>query len=79
MPSLSNFQKMEMKKLREVLRTAYQKQLEQIVEAKAKDKQYDKQTEEQIEKSLNSKISKLTRYMWALREIINCILPLIFT
>ena len=38
MPSLSNFQKMDMKKLREVLRTAYQKQLEQIEQARAKDK-----------------------------------------
>ena len=52
MPSLANFQKMDMGKLQKVLKTAYEKQLEQIQQAKAQNKQYDKQTEEQIEKQL---------------------------
>ena len=63
MPSLANFQKMDIDKLRKLLKTAYQKQLEAINSAKTVNKQYDKQTEEQIEHSLTKKISKVTRYM----------------
>ena len=63
MPSLSNFQKMDIDKLRRLLKTAYEKQKEAIEHAKAEQKQYDKQTEEQIEHSLAKKISKVGRYM----------------
>ena len=38
MPSLSNFQKMEMDKLRKLLRTSYEKQKEAIVKAKKENK-----------------------------------------
>ena len=63
MPSLSNFQKMDMDELRRLLKTSYEKQKEAIVKSKADNKQYDKQTEELIEHSLTKKISKITRYM----------------
>ena len=46
MPSLSNFQKMDMDRQRKLLRTSYERQSEAITKAKEEGKQYDRETEE---------------------------------
>lgn len=58
-PTLMNFQKMQIDKLRALLRKAYQEQLEALIKVEAEKKQYDRQSEVQIKNSINSKLNKL--------------------
>ena len=50
---------MKIDKLRALLKTAYQSQLEALEKVEAENKQYDRQSEREIKTSINSKLLKL--------------------
>lgn len=60
-PSLVNFQRMPIEKLRGLLAMAYKKQLAALKQVETEGKQYDRQSEIEIKSSVTNKLSMLKK------------------